>query len=96
MSIDTGQTWTAVNDGLPDSMNVCTSISSGGGYVYASFTYDGIYRLSAGDTTWTYMTSGNTYIVDANDSYVISGAPNGVSISNNNGTSWTASNDRTK
>jgi hypothetical protein len=100
LSIDSGGTWTAVNNGLPVSPSQVYSVAAGGTNLYAG-TNNGVYLSINNGTSWTNANPGNVVsqldCIAGNGSNIFAimrGSPNQLMfVSKDYGKSWIAAAD---
>lgn len=92
LSSDNGVSWTSINTGLTDLFVYSLAVS--GNNLFAG-TLSGVYKSVIGVNNWIPASAGISgqafYSLSAFDSYLFAGSGNGggISLSTNNGTSWT-------
>jgi len=93
LSINEGNSWTAINTGLTDT--VVNTIAINGNDLYAG-TDKGIFISRDQGSNWSKVTNGlpivNVNHISVKGSFVIAATSNQVFISSNNGITWSASN----
>jgi photosystem II stability/assembly factor-like uncharacterized protein len=92
-STDSGSTWTASNNGMPNSYGEITSLASEDSIVYAGVSLGGVYKSTDFGLHWAQMnaglTSGNVGHVCAHGNLVFAGTSSqGAFRSTDGGISW--------
>jgi photosystem II stability/assembly factor-like uncharacterized protein len=101
LSTDNGTNWTAVNDGLTNSLTYpytyVNSLFVNNSNIYAGI-YGGVFLSTNNGTSWTILNKGltslNVHSIAVNGSNIFAGTDsNGVFLSTDNGSSWKAVNN---
>lgn len=92
-SIDNGENWIEVNNGLSTNWFITSLATNSSGVIFAGSDTDGIFRSTDNGENWTQINNGltNTHvpalIINSND-HIFSGTEGGVFRSIDNGDSW--------
>lgn len=91
-STDYGATWTAFTEGLPEDCSARVLLDYKGGLLMAS-AYHGVYRLSAGSSTWEHVSKGLEHVylgsMAVRDDLIVIGSVHGrIYSSSDGGAHW--------
>jgi hypothetical protein len=99
LSTDNGTNWSAVNNGLTDTLVTALAVSSGGSgtNIFAGTKNSGVFLSTNNGSSWTAVNNGLTYTwgikaLTVSGMNLYAGTDYGIFLSANNGTSWNAMN----